>query len=462
MAAERTSKTNLLFESYMWLWLISVLSALLAISLFIVLYLRNKHPEPHYNWEEIDLDSISFPEKFLWGTATAAHQVEGHLSNNWSDFEEKKNLERSGSACDHWNRWKDDFEMLSNLELTTYRFSIEWSRLEPKEGTWNEEAMEQYSSMVNNLLERDIRPVVTLHHFSHPIWWEEKGGFANRNNIPSFLKYCEKVFDSLSDRVDVWCTINEPTVFSTMGYTLGQFPPGKRSILLTMKVMKNLMRAHAEVYHSLKEKKPDAVIGLAKNVTLFDPLNRWSPIDWIVSRVLDYLWNGAWRKGILKGKMLGSRIPNAKGSLDFVGLNYYTHFLTGLFMPTSTEELEFAKREHEITTEFGYPMYAEGFRRAIEFVSPLSVPIEITENGVADENDSLRPEHLMRHLWIVSEAIKDGFDIRSYHHWSLMDNFEWAEGYKMRFGLHAVDFENQQRKLRKSGKIFHDIISKNR
>ena len=131
-------------------------------------------------------------------------------------------------------------------------------------------------------------------------------------------------------------------------------------------------------------------------------------------------------------------------------------------MPTSTQELEFAKRDHEIPTEFGYPMYAEGFRRAMEFVSRLSVPIEITENGVADENDTLRPEHLKRHLWIVSEAIKDGFDIRSYHHWSLMDNFEWAEGYKMRFGLHAVDFDNQQRKLRKSGKIFRDIISKKR
>jgi len=443
----------------MWHWAISILSALFVFSLGLVLFLRNKFPEPHYNWNNIDVDSMSFPDGFLWGTATAAHQVEGNLSNNWSDFEEKKDLERSGAACDHWARWRDDFEMLTNLGLTTYRFSIEWSRLEPEEGVWNQAAMDEYSSMVDNLLERGIRPVVTLHHFSHPIWWEEKGGFVDQKNIPYFLKYSEKVFDSLSDRVDVWCTINEPTVFSTMGYTLGQFPPGKRSIRLTMKVMKNLMRAHAEVYHSLKQKKHDALIGLAKNVTLFDPLNRWSPIDWIVSRILDYLWNGAWRKGIMKGKMLGSKIPNAKGSLDFIGLNYYTHFLTGLFMPTSTEELEFAKRDHEISTEFGYPMYAEGFRRAMEFISPLSIPIEITENGVADENDALRPEHLKRHLWIVSDAIKDGYDIRSYHHWSLMDNFEWAEGYKMKFGLHAVDFDNQNRELRHSGKIFQDIIS---
>jgi beta-glucosidase len=442
----------------MWLWVISILSALLALSLSLVLFLRNRHPEPHYNWENIEIDSISFSKKFLWGTATAAHQVEGDLSNNWSDFEVKKKLERSGVACDHWNRWRDDFQMLSDLGLTTYRFSIEWSRLEPKQGAWNDDALDEYSAMVDNLLERGIRPVVTLHHFSHPIWWEEKGGFANQNNISLFMAYCERVFDSLSDRVKVWCTINEPTVFSTMGYTLGQFPPGKRSIRLTMKVMKNMMRAHGSVYHLLKEKQPDVEIGLAKNVTLFDPLNRWSPIDWIVARILDYLWNGAWRNGIMKGKMLGAKIPEAKGAVDFIGLNYYTHFLTGLFMPTSTEELEFAKRKHEITTEFGYPMYAEGFRRAIEFISPLSVPIEITENGVADENDTLRPLHLKRHLWILSEAIKDGFDIRSYHHWSLMDNFEWAEGYKMKFGLYSIDFETQIRYLRDSGVIYQKII----
>ncbi|MEC9118829.1 MAG: family 1 glycosylhydrolase, partial [Candidatus Thermoplasmatota archaeon] len=131
---------------------------------------------------------------------------------------------------------------------------------------------------------------------------------------------------------------------------------------------------------------------------------------------------------------------------------------TGLFMPTSTEELEFAKRPHEIATEFGYPMYAEGFRRAIEFVAPLNVPIEITENGVADAQDSLRPEHLKRHLWIISEAIKEGYNITSYHHWSLMDNFEWAEGYSMRFGLHEVDFNTQKRTLRPSGELYRSII----
>jgi len=442
----------------MWEYLLlSAVTGLAALKLSLILYRRRTYPEPHYDWDQIDTDSLSFPDGFYWGSATAAHQVEGNLTNNWSAHEERKNLERSGAACDHWNRWKDDFQMMSDLGLNSYRFSIEWSRLEPEPGEWNVKALEVYSDMVDDLIERGIRPVVTLHHFSHPKWWEERGGFVDRNNLPEFLSYCERVFDALSDRVETWVTINEPTVFSAMGYTLGMFPPGKRSIRLTLRVMRNVMRGHALVYRSLKEKQPEVRIGIAKNVTLFDPRNRWSPIDWPISRLLEWLWNGAWRNGIQKGRMLFSNIPEAKDSLDFVGLNYYTHFLTGLFIPTSGE-LQFPKREHETATEFGYPMYAEGFRRAIEFVAPLNVPIEITENGVADAEDALRPEHLMRHLWIVSEAIKDGFDIRSYHHWSLMDNFEWAEGYSMRFGLHHVDFETQKRTLRPSGEIYRDII----
>ena len=143
---------------------------------------------------------------------------------------------------------------------------------------------------------------------------------------------------------------------------------------------------------------------------------------------------------------------------DFIGLNYYTHFITGLFVPTATKDLDFQRREHEIETDFGYPMYAEGFRRAIEYASGFGVPIEVTENGVADASDSLRPEYLMRHIWILSEAIKDGYDVKSFHYWSLMDNFEWAEGYSMRFGLYEVNYGNQTRSLRQSGEIYRDLI----
>ena len=441
-------------------WLVGGLVAFAVFKITLITYRRRKYPEPHEDWTTVDLEVLNFPSDFRWGTATAAHQVEGHLVNNWSDHEENKNLERSGAACDHWTRWKDDFQLLTNLGLSSYRFSIEWSRLEPTEGEWNEGALAVYSAMVDDLLHRGIRPVVTLHHFSHPQWWEAKGGFANSANLTDFVRYCERIFDALSDRVDTWVTVNEPTVFSTMGYTLGMFPPGRRSLRTTIRVMRNLLLAHAAVYKTLKQKRSTVKIGIAKNVTLFDPKNRWSPIDWPLARLLEWFWNGAWRSGIQKGRMFFKDVPEAKGTLDFIGLNYYTHVLVG---PASISllKMKFPKRKHEVATEFGYPMYAEGLRRAVEFLAPLGVPIEVTENGVADANDTLRTEHLKRHLWVLSQAIQDGHDIRSYHHWSLMDNFEWAEGYSMRFGLHHVDFETQERTLRGSGEAYRRIVQNN-
>lgn len=437
--------------------LLGALAAFVVFKVTLITYRRRKYPEPHEDWTAVDMNALSFPSDFRWGTATAAHQVEGHLVNNWTHHEQQNNLVQSGAACDHWNRWEEDFQLISELGLNSYRFSVEWSRIEPTEGTWNNEALAVYSNMVDNLLERGIRPVVTLHHFSHPQWWEAKGGFADRANAPHFVRYCERVFEVLSDRVETWVTINEPTVFSTMGYTLGMFPPGRRSLRATLRVMRNLLLAHADVYQALKKIRPEVRIGIAKNVTLFDPKNRWSPIDWPLARLLEWFWNGAWRSGVENGRMFFGDVSAAKGTLDFVGLNYYTHVLVG---PASVSllKMKFPKRAHEVATEFGYPMYAEGLRRALDWLAPLGLPIEITENGVADANDTLRTEHLKRHLWVLSQAIQDGHDVRSYHHWSLMDNFEWAEGYSMRFGLHHVDFETQERTLRPSGAAYKHII----
>ncbi len=437
--------------------LLGALAAFVVFKVTLITYRRRKYPEPHEDWTAVDMNALSFPSDFRWGTATAAHQVEGHLVNNWTHHEQQNNLVQSGAACDHWNRWEEDFQLISELGLNSYRFSVEWSRIEPTEGTWNNDALAVYSNMVDNLLERGIRPVVTLHHFSHPQWWEAKGGFADRANAPHFVRYCERVFEVLSDRVETWVTINEPTVFSTMGYTLGMFPPGHRSLRATLRVMRNLLLAHADVYQALKKIRPEVRIGIAKNVTLFDPKNRWSPIDWPLARLLEWFWNGAWRSGVENGRMFFGDVSAAKGTLDFVGLNYYTHVLVG---PASVSllKMKFPKRAHEVATEFGYPMYAEGLRRALDWLAPLGLPIEITENGVADANDTLRTEHLKRHLWVLSQAIQDGHDVRSYHHWSLMDNFEWAEGYSMRFGLHHVDFETQERTLRPSGAVYKHII----
>jgi beta-glucosidase len=437
------------------------LSIFLLIYVLIIIILSTRFPEKYLNWDEIDCSSQTFPNYFTWGVATASHQIEGNNRNNWTAFENQKGLEKSAEACEHWIRWKDDFDLIEQLGVDSYRLSIEWSRIQPNQGEWNQDALDQYEEMIDNLISRNIKPMITLHHFSHPIWFEEMGGFCNRENVDLWIDYCKRIFESLNGKVNDWCTVNEPEVFSIMGYHMKMFPPGKSSVFKTIRVMKNMIYAHSSAYWALKKINPDARIGLAKNVTLFDPLRRWNLLHWITTIVLNYIWNGAIISGLKNGRMFGSKIDSAKGSYDFIGLNYYTHVLTSPFLPQTTE-IDLPRRKNEIMTDFGYTMYAEGLERAVKLLSKLNVPIEITENGVADSDDSLRPMHLKRHIWQISKLISEGYDIRSYYHWSLMDNFEWAEGYKLRFGLYHVDYKTQNRTLKQSGADYHKIIQSNK
>lgn len=440
-----------------WIYLLS--GVVVYFSIIIILSLR--FPEKYLNWNDLDYEKYSFPDNFTWGVATASHQIEGNNKNNWTDFEQKTGIEKSAEACEHWIRWKEDFNLIEQLGVNSYRLSIEWSRIQPEKGEWDQSAVDQYCEMVDDLLSRNIRPMITLHHFSHPIWFEELGGFYNRENISFWVDYCQRIFELLNEKVNDWCTINEPEVFSIMGYHMKMFPPGKSSVFKTIRVMKNMIYAHASAYRTLKNINPQARVGLAKNVTLFDPLRRWNLLHWITTLILNYIWNGAIISGLKKGRMFGSKIDNAKNSFDFIGLNYYTHVLTSPFLPQTTE-IDLPKREHETMTDFGYTMYAEGLERAVKLVSKLNVPIEITENGVADSDDKLRPLHLKRHIWQISKLIEQGHDIRSYYHWSLMDNFEWAEGYKLRFGLYHVDYNTQERTLKQSGMDYQKVIQSNR
>ena len=430
--------------------------------------------EEHRTWDDVDYTSLlngqAFPPDFMWGVATASHQIEGGNTNNWTRFEPRsKSGQESGDACDHWNRKDADLELIQDLNVTHYRFSLEWSRIEPEMGTWNEDAIEWYSELVDQLLEKGIQPMVTLHHFTNPLWWEDMGAFENESNIVYWIRFCSKMFEVLRDRVEWWCTINEPAVYASMGYVLGEFPPGERSFKKTRQVSLNLMRAHARCYRTLKsmEHGDSRKIGLVKNINLFDPYRRWNPLHRFQANVLDKMFNRCWIDGLKTGRfkppsaLRSISIDGLKGSSDFIGVNYYTHLLATPFMPTKVE-IDPLIRPWEERTDFRYPMYAEGLKRAFEMVSPLNLPIIVTENGVADNDDDMRPEHVRRHLHITAEAIQHGHDIRGFFHWSLMDNFEWAEGYEQCFGLYHVDFETQQRTLRESGKLYANIAQSHR
>ena len=458
---------------------------ILVILLFIIIFLlplffHFKFPEIRWNWDSIDLEDISFPKSFIWGTATAAHQVEGNCHNNWSEFEKGhkeddtpniKDFQLSGDACDHWNRYKQDIQLINNLGVTHYRFSVEWSKIEPKKGQLNQDAINHYSEVIDELILNGITPVITLHHFTHPIWFEDRGAFQKKENIQYFVSFSKTIFNLYSNRVRCWCTINEPGVFAVQGYFAGIFPPGKKNPKMTGKVLKNLLESHVQIYRGLKKQKngKESKIGIVKNINQFDPWRRYLIFDWLFVLALNHVFNWStikfFKTGILKIRIPGliwetHRNPKAVDSLDFFGLNYYSHNHIK-FNPLKPQFSELKYYKDDMMTDMPYTIYPEGIYRAIKFVSQLNKPIIITENGVADKDDLFRSTYINRYIYAMKIAMSEGYDVIGYYYWSLMDNFEWAFGFDMKFGLYEVDFKTQKRKLREGSKSYIEIVNKN-
>jgi len=456
------------------------IASIVLLYIAIVAHFNYWYPEIRWDWNNISTDDISFPPGFVWGTATAAHQVEGNCINNWSEFEKgtkddgKPNIkdnQQSGIACDHWNKYPEDIDLIKKLGVSSYRFSVEWSKIQPEHDTYDMDAINHYSKMIDALLENNITPVLTLHHFTHPLWFERLGAFEKEENIALFVSFCERVFKEYSHKVQYWCTINEPAVVSTQGYFSGMFPPGKQDPQLSAVVLKNMLEAHVQVYHRLKkmENGSTAMIGLVKNINHFEPWRRWHIIDWLISQSVNRFFNDSTIDFLRTGKFsirlpglawIVHYNPKAIGSTDFFGLNYYSHnhLKSNLF---SKELFSLHYKDGDIMTDMPYTIYGEGIYRAIKTGSVLNVPIIITENGVADEMDDIRELYIRRYLYAVSKAISDGYDVSGYYYWSLMDNFEWAFGYDMKFGLYSVDRSSQERTLRYGSKAFVEIVQKN-
>ena len=443
-------------------------------------YLSWTNPEVEWQWDQINTSDIHFPSNFVWGTATAAHQVEGNnTNNNWYEWERSvdddgisriHNNDRSGLAADHWNRYPEDIMLMKDLGVNHYRFSVEWSRIEPEKGVYDLKALAHYRNMCEALIDADITPVVTLHHFTHPTWFEEMGAFEKKENTDHFVRFSELVFNELKELVPMWCTFNEPSVFVAQGYFNGIFPPGKKDPVLAGTVLENMLNAHVETYHRLRSiAGSDAnKIGLVKNIFQFDPYRRWHVLDWAFSKILNDVYTNApleflktgessfYMPGMVDNNMTN---PNAIGTLDFIGLNYYSRMhVKGRL--NAVEPFIFDTREQDIMTDMGYPLYAEGFHRALKTISKMGVPIYVTENGLADDNDTIRPLFIKRYLYALNQALRERIDVRGYFYWSLMDNFEWAEGYSMKFGLYELDLESQDRRLREGSQPFVEMVNK--
>lgn len=427
----------------------------------------------------MDRQKICFPQNFLWGTATSSYQVEGGIAQNdwWAAEREGGYIyqdHKAGDACDWWNRAEEDFDRMVEMNLNTHRLSIEWSRIQPHPDRWDEEALLRYREMILQLRQRGIEPMVTLHHFTNPLWMTDQGGWENERSPVWFEIYVRKVVHALKDIVDLWCTINEPMVLVGQGYLIGYWPPGEHNLQRSIEVWKNLIHAHAAAYHAIHRIQPGARVGLAKHMVIWRPHRFWLPTDQWISRIVNRVTNMAILDAVTEGtlRLPFSRpieFPRARNTLDWLGINYYQRFRVGIklwdairrLVPgLNLDILHLGTRPglQKGPGEWG-EIHPEGLYLTLKNVQRYQLPIYITENGIPDESDEYRPAFILSHLRQLWRAICSEVPVLGYYHWSLVDNFEWSMGYdpRFRFGLIGVDFETQEREWRTSGHLFGKI-----
>jgi beta-glucosidase len=415
----------------------------------------------------------SFPVDFLWGTATSSHQVEGeNVNNDWWDWENQPGRiidgHTSGKACDWWGgRWAEDFDRACSSGQNAHRMSVEWSRIEPNPGVWDEEALAYYRQILQGALDRGMKPVVTLHHFTNPMWLADQGGWLNPEIVTHFETYVRKVVHALKDLVTVWVTINEPNVYAVLGCLEGVFPPGKKELGATFEVTKHLVLAHAAAYHAIHEIDPSAAVGVSHYYRGMQPAKEWNPFDRFVNGIRNRNFNDLFPRALHDGvlRYLGRRVkvPEAVGTQDYFGLDYYTSELVAfdLLYP----KMLFSKAyfpEDALLSGTGYIMDApQGFWKALTFAHSFNLPIYVMENGVEDAGDRMRPQFLAHHIRQLWKAVNYNWYVKGYFYWTLVDNFEWERGWTQRFGLWELNTETQERSKRTSADFYAEICKTN-
>ena len=406
---------------------------------------------------------IDFPPSFVFGSATAAHQVEGNnVHNDWWEHEHTPGsnaAEPSGIACDHYERFAGDFRLLESLGHPAHRLSVEWSRIEPAEGQMEARAIEHYRRVLGTLRECDIEPWVTLHHFTSPRWFARRGGFARAENLGAFRRFVELVARTCGDLVDHWCTINEPTIYAELGYRFGYFPPRQSDAAPAADVEENLFRAHALAAEAVRAHAPrPPEVGITLAVQAHEPLDAASQADRALAARRDAETNeasfAALRNGVFAYPGRPTvEIPGLRASSTFVGIQYYSRvrYDAASGGPASPEA-------GRTLSQMGWEVYPEGFAPLLVRAAATGLPVYVTENGMACDDDRVRVRYIADHLAAVDDARRSGADIRGYFYWSAMDNFEWNFGYGPKFGLIAVDRETLARRPRPSAHFFAEII----
>lgn len=398
---------------------------------------------------------------FSLGVASAATQIEGgECGHNWNDWYHKgkiKDHSDPARATDHYRLWKQDAELMAEMKIKHYRLGIEWARICPEEGKVDEAAVTHYRDELLYLKEKGISVLLTIHHFTNPMWFEQKGAFTKKQNIKYFLGFVELVIDSFGDIVSEYITVNEPNVYATNSYYFGEWPPGERSIVKAIKVMSVMTTCHIKAYrliHSMRRKMgyQDTRVSFANHLRVFDPRNPKNPWHRICAFLLERFFEGAATEAMTTGNFtwpLRKDKEITRGEyLDFIAINYYTRTTVSGFCDGT--------RQDAPKNDLGWEIYPEGLIRCAEKTYRiLERPIYITENGTCDNQDVFRSKYIYEHLKVITES---ALPITRYYHWCFCDNFEWVEGESARFGLVHVNYETQERIVKKSGRFYTRMI----
>ncbi len=401
------------------------------------------------------MSTHTFPEGFLWGAATASYQVEGGIENcDWAKAAQEERVPVCGRACDHYYRYAEDFDLAKGLGHNAHRFSIEWARIEPEEGKFDEREIEHYRDVLRSLRARGLVPYVTLWHFTLPVWFTNRGGWLCTDAPDVFARYCTFVVRELGDLADNYATINEPIVYASNGWIRGIWPPFQKfapvdlaTIVTTvereraasrirwtpytyLKVRRSLARAHNSAYAAIKKERPRADVSIVKNVIVYDSDGS------LLNRLKAWLMNRHWTYSFM------DRVGK---QTDSIGLNYYFYKKFGDTATYDKTDMHWDIVPHEIAT---------GLRMLARYGKPLYV----AEAGLADQHDTKRAAYIKNTVQAVEEVVRDGIDIRAFFYWSLLDNYEWAAGFGQRFGLVEVDYDTLARTVRPSAYAYRDTI----
>jgi beta-glucosidase len=418
-----------------------------------------------------DGNRLTAADRFLWGVATSAYQVEGATANDWTDWEARGKLkdpgERIGPASHHRERWREDYDLLPTIGANAYRYSIEWSRIEPRPGEYDPAELALERSRVEKLARLGVDPVVTLHHYTHPRWFWREGGWENPESVRRFVGLARAVSEALSPYVRTWVTLNEPVVFLLGGYLAGMIPPGLSSFGAAAKAFEHLLRAHTEAAAELTARDPGARVGIAHNMLDFAPDRADSLADRRISGAGEALYNRALLDALATGDLrwifpgkgrASFRVDGLDSSSGFVGVNYYSRVhlrfrsLFGL-----AADFFYRDREGRGLTETGWEIHPQGLAPMVRQAAATGLPVVVTENGIATRNDRLRRAFLHEHALVLSHLKAEGVPVHGYFYWSLLDNFEWLEGFRPRFGLFEVDYATGARRRRPSADLFASL-----